>query len=196
MGCSDFQESISAYVDNELEERETRRLLLHLEDCEHCKSELSDLTLQKQRISLLLTYCYDAPNPGRDFAKGVISLLDKEGNPPSMTRSMWLFVSHAMEDLFYSLKRPAAAVLVAVLLAIGAVGGVLLKHSTSNVQLLSVYELASKQTTDDSLEVTQTDEDAESRLFDHFARSSVETFALRPCLLEYAAYSCSATPNE
>ena len=191
MECSNFQELLSAYVDDELEEKETRRLLLHLENCEHCKSELSALTLQKQTIALLLTNCNDAPQPRRDFAQSVVALLGKE-NPPSVARSMWIYVSHTMEDLVYALKRPVAALSLAVLLAIGAVGGFLLNRSASNVQLLSVYELASKQAADDTLEVNQTDEDAESRLFDHFARSSVGTFALRPCLLEYAAYSCSA----
>ncbi|HNU72516.1 MAG TPA: zf-HC2 domain-containing protein [Thermodesulfobacteriota bacterium] len=188
MGCSEFLELVSAYIDDELTEKETKRLLDHLETCESCTHILSELTLQKETVASL-SGCYEGPNPPDHFATSVMALIASESPSKSRLNPVRAFFSHFTMELTTSWRKPAFAVSCALLIGLGAFAGVVIKNQTESAQLLSVYELQASSENQYPAE----EEDTDSRFFDHFARSSAETFATTPCLLEYAAYTCNSS---
>ena len=51
--CDKIRELFDLYIDNEICETDRRELIKHLEDCEHCKSELSQLMEMVEEINKL-----------------------------------------------------------------------------------------------------------------------------------------------
>ena len=65
-----------------------------------------------------------------------------------------------------------------------------------NEQLMSVYELrADNVSPPKDTQVVDLDSEGESIIFHHIAYSSAETFATKPSLLEYAAYTTASGSN-
>jgi anti-sigma factor RsiW len=182
---------ISSYIDNELPEKDTRELLAHLEHCERCTEELSTVMAQKERVTSLRSY-YNSPPPDPDFPQKVMAQINAISTPEM--GFLRLFFRNFAEEFLMPIKRPALALPLILLLVTGIVSGFFLQSMSNRPaqQLLSVYELSAQTTSSQDVEIGQAEEKAELHLFDHFADTSVETFAARPCLLEYAAYTCSS----
>jgi hypothetical protein len=191
MNCTDYQEMISSYIDDELSENDTKKLLAHLEHCEPCTDELSTMMVQKERVTSLSSY-YHAPHPDPDFLHKVMAQVN--AIPIPEIGPLRLFFRNLVEEFIVPIRRPALALPLVLLLVTGTVSGFFLQSMSNRPaqQLLSVYELPTQATSPGATEMPQAEDGAELHLFDHFADTSAETFAARPCLLEYAAYTCTS----
>ena len=195
MNCTDYQEMISSYIDDELSKNDIKKLLAHLEQCEGCTDELSTMMVQKERIASLRSSYY-APSPDPDFPQKVMAQINAIPKPEEGAVSR--FFRNLVEEFVAPIKRPALALPLVLLLVTGVVSGFFLQavsHRPAQ-QLLSVYELPSQTTSPQAMDMAQAEEETELQLFDHFADTSVETFAARPCLLEYAAYTCTSAVED
>ncbi len=191
MECTDYHELISSYLDDELPKEETKDLLAHLEHCERCTEELTKFSVQKARIASLRAL-YAAPDPDIYFAQRVMARIDALSSPqPSPVR---LFLNNLISDLLLPFRKPAVALPLVLLLTTGIITGFFLQSLSNRPgqQLLSVYELPTQPPSPQIANVAKAEDETQSHLFDHFADSSVETVAASPCLMEYAAYTCTA----
>ena len=192
MNCTDFHEIISAYVDDELSERDTKRLLDHLENCRDCNGELSHLTLQRERLRSLRD-SYGTQDPDSGFSRTVMAAIDQVSLP--RISPVRRFFEGIVEELLLPIRKPAVALPLLLLLVTGTVTGFYLRSLPNNQrpQMLSVYELAAAQPVPGQVnDATPVAEKVEGHLCDHFADTSTETFAAQPCLLEYASYTCGS----
>jgi len=196
MNCNDYHELISAYTDDELSERDTKKLLHHLSQCRECTAVLNALTFQRERLALVRA-SYDGPTPASTFSQTVMARIAQESLP--RVGFVRRFLDGITEELLLPFKRPALALPMVLLLITGTVAGFYLQSLPNNPQqqLLSVYEVAAAQPQPGQGDTTSpVAEEVDGRLFDHFADTSTETFAARPCLLEYASYTCTSNVED
>jgi len=191
MKCLECRELISAYIDDQLSNKEVKRLLLHLETCKKCKKELSEYILQKDEL-ISLRSSYSAPAPAPDFSQKVMEFIEEERSFSEISRAR-LLLSDFYYWIFLPVKKPVFAISLTFLLLTGIATGLLLGtfslKTDQNGQLLTVYELQAKQISEENGNIVNINEDDESITFGHFAYSSAENLAANPCLLEYAAYT-------
>lgn len=180
---------ISAYLDEELSEQETKKLLAHLEQCPHCNEELTILTVQRECMASLAV-SDKPPMAPSDFARTVMSGIDQVSvQQVGLLRRIY---ESLVEEMLLPIRKPAVALPLVLLLVTGTVTGYYLQTlpNKSQQKMLSVYELTAARSTPDP-EGTPVAEAVDLHLFDHFADTSAETFAEKPCLLEYTSYTCS-----
>ena len=191
MSCSEYGELISAYIDDGLSKKEVKLLLHHLEECSACEEELSKFISQREQLaSLRAAYLGPIPNP--EFTQTVMAQVHKEHIPPAANRFHWS-LSEFFQWLFYPLRRPAFVMSFSLLAFIGLLVSVYLNVSPSQKnkkeQLMSVYELPTHKTPAKSVKVADLESEEDSTVFHHISYSSAETFATKPSLFEYAAYT-------
>jgi len=191
MSCSECGELISAYIDDELSKKEVRLLLHHLEECSACEEELSKYHLQREKVASLRA-TYSAPLPQREFTQTVMAQVYKEQILSTAGKFHWP-LSEFFHWLFYPLRRPAFVMSFSVLVFLGLLVSVYLNvdpfHAKKKEKLLSVYELSTHKTPAHPVRAADLESQEDSTVFHHIAYSSAETFATKPSLLEYAAYT-------
>ncbi|MBN2467741.1 MAG: zf-HC2 domain-containing protein [Deltaproteobacteria bacterium] len=192
MKCSEFHELLSGYIDDELTARETKKLLGHLEECRDCTVALGELLQQKEKMCLLRT-AYVAAEPTAEFSQRVMRAIE-QAEPLREPGGLRLIFLHMSSWFGMSLRRPALGMsfLFVVGVAIGLLVGVTPLKPFQENKLMSVYELQSKQVSEEVPCSTEMDDDDETIAFDHFAYSSADTIVNTPCLLEYAAHTAGA----
>lgn len=195
MTCSEYQELISAYIDDELSQKEIIKLLKHLDKCSNCKKELSSFILQKENL-ISIRSAYLGPIPDHDFSQKILQAINNEESLKKVKkyRLNW---PEFLPWLIFPAKKPILGVLFSILIfIIGIFSGTLLGIFPSQKEqkkLLSVYELKANQVSEENIKIASIEEkNDESIIFHHVAHSSVETFATDPCLLEYAAYTSTS----
>lgn len=198
MQCSEYQELISAYIDDELSKNEIKKLLVHFDHCLNCKEVLSTFTLQKEGVSALRS-SYLGPVPGPEFPQTVMAEINKQISP-SKTINVYLSLLNSFHSFLSFIKKPAFALSFSFLIVIGIVTGTLWESVSPNKnqkKLLSVYELQDNRNRipKENVTFTKFEREEHSILFHHIAHSSVGTFATMPCLLEYAAYTSVSEHN-
>ena len=112
-----------------------------------------------------------------------------------MVNPLRRFLEGIADELLLPVRKPAVALPLLLLLVMGTITGFYLQSvpNTPQVQLLSVYDVAAAQSARaQGSEAGPVAEEVALHLSDHFADASAETFAGNPCLLEYAAYTCSS----
>jgi hypothetical protein len=191
MTCSDYGELISAYIDDELSKKEVKLLLHHLEKCSACEEELSSYLLQGEKVAALRA-AYSGPIPEVAFPQTIMTHVRKEHIAPASDRFHWS-ISDFFQGLLYPLRRPAFVMSFSLIAFLGLLVSVYLNISPSQDnkkdQLMSVYELPTHKTPAKSVKVADLGTEEDSTVFHHVAYSSAETFATKPSLLEYAAYT-------
>lgn len=191
MSCSEYGELISAYIDDELSKKEVKQLLRHLEECSACEGELSRFLSQKEQLASLRA-AYFGPLPRREFPQTVMAHVHKEHIPPGADRFHWS-ISDFFQWLFYPLRRPAFVMSFSLLAFLGLLASLYLNlypsQGEKKEQLMSVYELPTHKTPTKAIKAAGLEKEEDSTLFHHIAYSSAETFAPKPSLLEYAAYT-------
>jgi len=191
MSCSEYGELLSAYIDDELSKKEVKLLLHHLEECSACEEELSKFFSQRDKLASLRA-AYFGPIPHPEFPQTVMAQVHKEHIPLAADRFHWS-ISEFFQWLFYPLRRPAFVMSFSLLVFLGLLVSVYLNVSPSQdnkkEQLMSVYELPTRKSPAKSVKVANLASEEDSTVFHHIAYSSAETFATKPSLLEYAAYT-------
>ena len=98
MACQDYQQLLSAYIDEALSETEAGQLENHLDSCESCRQELGDL-----KDAILMLQSLDEVEPPAEFHQKLCRRLETEKQSqvrrPSLVnrlvRSPWLPLSAA-----------------------------------------------------------------------------------------------------
>jgi len=196
MNCSESQNLISAYIDDELSGREIRKLLAHFEDCSVCKEELAKYTRQKEAVAALRS-SYVGPVPTPDFAESVMAEISREESAAE-DKNLPHLIRQFCQPFLFLLRRPALAIVCFLILVMGAVSGTFWDSffpSKSEKRLMSVYELQAQNVSGQNVTVAHNKTEEDSIVFHHIARSSRETLAAKPCLLEYTAYTSSVPEN-
>jgi hypothetical protein len=192
MSCFEYQELISGYLDDELSKQELKDLLIHLEACQSCKKNLTDLILQKEKlVSLRVIPC--GPIPDLNFAQTVIEKISQVDLDHKTKKSRFSF-SHFVNWLLFPIKNPFYAGVFSFLILIGVITGVFLENFITHHEqkkLLSVYELKDKKSLQGTAQLASSEDEKKAIVFNHVASSSVETLANEPCLLKYTAYTAS-----
>ncbi|RLA92961.1 MAG: hypothetical protein DRG25_05405 [Deltaproteobacteria bacterium] len=195
MECSKYKEQISAYIDDELSKKELKQLLRHFESCSECKEELSKFLLQREKL-LSLRSSYSGPLPSPEFSQKVMAEIEKENYSPQITHRGFSKLDF-LPELFSYLKKPAFAFLFSFIIVVGFIMSIYFFESfpllkVKNEKLMSVYELKVPKIPSQNVPVVDLEREGDSIIFHHIAYSSTETFAAKPCLLEYAAYTSAS----
>jgi len=195
MECSKYKEQISAYIDDELSKKELKQLLHHFESCSECKEELSKFLLQREKL-LSLRSSYSGPLPSPEFSQKVMAEIEKENYSPQITHRGFSKLDF-LAELFSYLKKPAFAFLFSFIIVVGFIMSIYFFESfpllkVKNEKLMSVYELKAPKIPSQNVPVVDLEREGDSIIFHHIAYSSTETFAAKPCLLEYAAYTSAS----
>lgn len=196
MGCTEYREVISAYVDDELARRDLKALLEHLKLCAECRAEVATLTLQKQEIRSAIS-AHQGVLPDTDFSAKVMAEIDKISVPSHSSSLVEALLSGLSRFFPGNLRAPAYAVSLGVVLIVAVSGiGILTKDTAVRTppqkELMNVYELQAQGATYRSHSSSAMERNGESIVYQHLAYSSAETIGTEPCVLEYAAYT-SAT---
>ncbi|WAC07129.1 MAG: zf-HC2 domain-containing protein [Thermodesulfobacteriota bacterium] len=192
MNCIEYQELISGYLDDGLSKKELKVLLFHLEGCQCCKKNLTDLILQKEKL-LSLQAIPSGPIPDLNFAQRIIEKITQEDHDPT-TKKYSFNLSQFINWLFFPIKNPFYAVVFSFLILIGVLTGVFLENFHTHHEpkkLLSVYELQVKKPLQGAAQLASLEDEKKAIVFHHVASSSIETLANEPCLLKYTAYTAS-----
>jgi len=192
MSCLVYQELISGYLDDELSKKELKGLLVHLEACQSCKKNLTDLILQKEKL-LSLRVIPSAPIPDLNFAQRVIEKIT-QGDPHHKTKKFPFNLSQSINWLIFPIKNPFYAGVFSFLILIGVLTGVFLENFITHHEqkkLLSVYELQNKKPFQGTAQLASLEDEKKAIIFHHVTSSSIETLANEPCLLKYTAYTAS-----
>jgi hypothetical protein len=104
MNCIEYQELISGYLDDGLSKEELKGLLVHLEACQRCKKNLTDLILQKEKL-LSLRAIPSGPIPDLNFAQRVIENITQEDHDPTIKKSPFN-LSQFINWLVFPIKNP------------------------------------------------------------------------------------------
>jgi len=192
MNCIEYQELISGYLDDGLSKEELKGLLVHLEACQRCKKNLTDLILQKEKL-LSLRAIPSGPIPDLNFAQRVIENITQEDHDPTIKKSPFN-LSQFINWLVFPIKNPFYAGVFSFLILIGVLTGVFLENFLTHHEpkkLLSVYELQDKKPLQGTAQLANLEDEKKAIVFHHVASSSIETLANEPCLLKYTAYTAS-----
>ena len=191
MGCVEYQELISGYLDDELSREELKGLLIHLEACQSCKKNLTDLILQKEKL-VSLHAISSGPIPDLNFARTVMGKITQDYD--RKTKESRLNLSQFINWLVLPIKNPFYAGVFSFLILIGVLTGVFLENIITHQEpkkLLTVYELQEKKPLQGTAQLASLEDEKKAIVFHHVASSSIETLANEPCLLKYTAYTTS-----
>ena len=192
MSCFEYQELISGYLDDELSKQELKDLLIHLEACQICKKNLTDLILQKEKLASLRSIpC--GPIPDLNFAQTVIEKIS-QGDSNHKTNKSRFNLSHFINWIVFPIKNPFYAGVFSFLILIGVLTGVFIENFITHHEqkkLLSVYELKDKKSFQGNSQLASVEDEKNAIFFHHVASSSIETLAHEPGLLKYTAYTAS-----
>jgi|GEM_PF-1748800 len=193
MNCFEYQELISGYLDDELSKEELKVLLVHLEACQRCKKNVTDLILQKEKL-VSLRAIPSGPIPDLNFAQRVIEKITQKDHDPT-TKKSFFNLSQFINWLVFPIKTPFYAGVFSFLILIGVLTGVFLENFLTHHEpkkLLSVYELQDKKPLQETAQRASLEDEKKAIVFHHVASSSIETLANEPCLLKYTAYTASS----
>ncbi len=89
MGCQQYHELISAYIDNETSKQETEELLEHLRQCSRCKRVLQSYSNLR---TLVKQGSFYSPEPLAvpSFSQRILERLKAQGEPVSFTKKEYL----------------------------------------------------------------------------------------------------------
>lgn len=196
MDCSRYKEQISAYIDDELSKKEVKQLLNHFESCSECKEELSKFLLQREKL-LSIRSSYSGPLPSPEFCEKVMAEIERENYSPQIIHRAFSKLDFFFPELFSYLKKPAFAVLFSFMIVVGFIMSIYFFESfplskVKNEKLMSVYELKAPKIPSQNVPVVDLEREGDSIIFHHIAYSSTETFAAKPCLLEYTAHTSAS----
>jgi hypothetical protein len=192
MSCFEYQELISGYLDDELSKKELNGLLVHLEACQSCKKNLTDLILQKEKI-VSLRSIPSGPIPDLNFAKRVMEKIS-QADPGPTTKKSPFNLSQFINWLVFPIRNPFYAGVFSFLILIGVLTGVFLENIITHHEqkkLLTVYELQNKKPLQGTAQLASLEDEKKAIVFHHVASSSIETLGNDPCLLKYTAYTTS-----
>jgi hypothetical protein len=192
MSCFKYQELISGYLDDELSTEELKGLLVHLEACQSCKKDLTDLILQKEKL-VSLRVIPSGPTPDQNFAQRVIEKITQGDTHPKTKKSPFN-LSPFINWLVFPIKNPFYAGVFSFLILIGVLTGVFLGNFITHHEqkkLLSVYELQDKKPFQGTAQLASLEDEKKAIVFHHVASSSIETLPNEACLLKYTAYTAS-----
>jgi len=196
MGCVEYQELISGYLDDELSKEELKGLLIHLDACQSCKKNLTDLILQKEKLASLRAIS-SGPIPDLNFPRTVMEKITP--NYTRTTKESFLNPSRLINWLIFFIKNPWYAGVFSFLILIGVVTGVFLENIINQHEpkkLLTVYELQNKKSLQGAAQPASLEDEKKAIVFHHVASSSIETLANEPCLLKYTAYTTSTDHHQ
>jgi hypothetical protein len=190
MSCFEYQELISGYLDDELSKEELKILLAHLAECQNCNKNLTDLTLQKEKIFSLRAIHF-APIPSLNFAQNVIEKI-AQSNPEPTPQKFSFNIFQFLNWLVFPFKKPLYAGVFSLLILVGVISGVYLENFITHhgqKEFLSIYELQGKKTFPESAQLANLEDEKKTILFHHVTSSSIETLTKEPSLLKYTAYT-------
>lgn len=147
MKCKNFQELISAFIDNELNLRETLRLKRHIKSCEHCREELKIIgKVQNECQNEGLSWV--APQPSEEFSSTLMNIIhnlpahQKERNPFFLNKPLFI-----IRDWFISLMRRPIITFSLSGATLALLIGLMVFSGIQKDKLQTVYELEQKDTT-------------------------------------------------
>ena len=196
MSCVEYQELISAYLDDELTKEELKTLLVHLDACQTCKKDLTTFIFQKEKL-VTLRAIPSGPKPDQNFAQMV---LEKIPGVKSnlITKKFPFSFSQLINRLVCPMKKPLFAGALSFLILVGVLTGVFLERFKTHQEtkkLLSVYELQDKKIPQGTTRFASVEDEKKAIVFHHVASTSCETLTNEPSLLRYTAYTTSNGNN-
>ncbi len=106
MACQDYQQLLSAYIDDALSETEAGQLENHLDSCESCRQELGDL-----KDTILMLQSLDEVEPPAEFHQKLCRRLETEKQSKVLRPSL---VNRLVRSPWLPLSAAAALVLIVV----------------------------------------------------------------------------------
>lgn len=147
MKCENFQELISAFIDNELNPRETLRFKRHIKSCNHCREELKIISkiqneCQEEGLSWI------TPQPSEEFSSTIMKIINnlpahqKQRNQFTLYNPLfiirdWFISSRRRSIITFSLSGATLALLI----------GLMVFPGIQKDKLQTVYKLEQKDTT-------------------------------------------------
>ena len=158
MNCQQFEESLSAYLDDALTVDETEEMKNHMKSCPTCQKAYEDL---KQTVTMLSSLEEEIPPAG--FRRALYSKLQKEQTAPKKA-SLYIHLSDRVRKLSRFQLMPVAAVLVIMLITLPLVmdsfsPSIAEKADSDAAQSAGEYNLSAKtrentKTTSDTVAIT------------------------------------------
>ena len=181
--CTNNIELISAFIDDELKGKEVEDLLLHIEQCSDCKSELSKLLTIKEIVKKEFELI-PGILPPQNFASQVMKEIEKRDKTYVRKFSLADFFM----NFFAGQLKTIAYVCTVILIIVFGVWFFKQKGKHSD-NFLNIYELKSVKKTSPYTSYAWKGRKVNDVLFYHLRQTNTLAFESNPVTVEYAAYT-------